>query len=164
MNSGINPTTIAPADPTTLYLTTSPDGNPLFALPQTAETLSATIHALETAATRDDFQRLMPPTELARVKHAMRENDQRMPSGSKPFDPEVLPGFADGDWPGWIASTMLREVPEPVLQAFGQQGNSVLNGPMVEFRPEDLPAIKARLAELGWTVIERPDLRMDLEQ
>jgi hypothetical protein len=154
----------SPVTTPTLYLSSGASGNPLFALPQTAETLSATILALETAATWDDFQRLMPPTELARVKHAMRENDQRMPSGSKPFDPEVLPGFADGDWPAWIASTMLREVPEPVLQAFGQQGNSVLNGPMVEFRPEDLPAIKARLAELGWTVIERPDLRMDLEQ
>lgn len=147
----------------TLLLTTSSTGQPLLALPDTAETLSATIHALETASTWAEFQRLMPPAELARVKQAMQDNDERMPSGSTAFDPELVPGFADGDWPAWIASTMLREVPEPVLQAFGQHANSVLNGPMVEFRSEDLPAIKARLAELGWTVIERPDLRMELE-
>ena len=47
--------------------------------------------------------------------------------------------------------------------ALGQHANSVLYGPMVAFHSEELPAIKAHLAEPGYTVIERPDLRMELE-
>jgi hypothetical protein len=62
-----------------------------------------------------------------------------------------------------MTATMLREAPEPVLQAFGQHHETALNGPKVEFRPGDVSAIKAKLAARGWRVIERPDLRMDLE-
>ena len=58
---------------------------------------------------------------------------------------------------------MLREVPEPVLKAFGDRGPSALNGDLVQFDADQLPAIKAMLTDLGWTVVERPDLRMDLE-
>jgi len=58
---------------------------------------------------------------------------------------------------------MLREVPEPELKAFGDRGPSALNGDLVAFNADDVPAIKAMLAELGYTVVERPDLRMDLE-
>jgi len=65
--------------------------------------------------------------------------------------------------PALITSTMLREVPEPVLKAFGDRGPSALNGDLVQFDADQLPAIKAMLSELGWTVLERPDLRMDLE-
>jgi hypothetical protein len=42
-------------------------------------------------------------------------------------------------------------------------GPSALNGDLVAFNADDVPAIKAMLAELGYTVVERPDLRMDLE-
>jgi len=105
----------------------------------------------------------MPADELKRLQAHMREDGEAMPSGVQPFEPEALPGFADGDWPRLITTTMLREVPEPVLKAFGDRGPSALNGDLVEFKASDLPAIKAKLAELGWTVVERPDLRMDLE-
>jgi hypothetical protein len=42
-------------------------------------------------------------------------------------------------------------------------GPSALNGDLVVFNADDVPAIKAMLAEMGYTVVERPDLRMDLE-
>lgn len=147
----------------TLYLSPNADGQPLLALPRTAETLSACIHALEQAETWADFRRLMPADELTRLQGLMRDDGARMPDGDKPFDADLLPGFADGDWPALIAHTMLSEVPEPVLQAFGDRGRSALNGDLVEFKAGDLPAIKAMLAQLGWSVVERPDLRMDVE-
>jgi hypothetical protein len=156
-------TSPAPVTTPTLYLSSGASGEPLFALPQTAETLSACIHALENAETWADFRRLMPADELKRLQARMREDGETMPSGDQPFEPEALPSFADGDWPALITSTMLREVPEPVLKAFGDRGPSALNGDLVEFKASDLPAIKAKLAELGWTVLERPDLRLDLE-
>jgi hypothetical protein len=139
------------------------DGQPRLALPHTAETLSACIHALEQAETWADFRRLMPADELTRLQGLMRDDGARMPAGDKPFDADLLPGFADGDWPALITSTMLREVPEPVLKAFGDRGPSALNGDLVAFNADDLPAIKAMLAELGYTVVERPDLRLDPE-
>jgi len=147
----------------TLYLSPNADGQPLLALPRTAETLSACIHALEQAETWADFRRLMPADELTRLQGLMRDDGARMPDGDKPFDADLLPGFADGDWPALIAHTMLSEVPEPVLQAFGDRGRSALNGDLVEFKADDLPAIKVMLAQLGWNVVERPDLRMDVE-
>ena len=84
-------------------------------------------------------------------------------AGLEEADPDTIPGFADGDWPALITSTMLREVPEPVLKAFGDRGPSALNGDLVAFNADDVPAIKAMLAELGYTVVERPDLRLDPE-
>ena len=146
-----------------LSLSPNADGQPLLALPHTAETLSACIHALEQAETWADFRRLMPADELTRLQGLMRDDGARMPDGDKPFDADLLPGFADGDWPALIAHTMLSEVPEPVLEAFGDRGRSALNGDLVEFKAGDLPAIKAMLAQLGWRVVERPDLRMDVE-
>ena len=162
MNSGTNSTTTAPTTPT-LYLGTDAEGRPLLALPKTAETLSACIHALENAETWADFRRLLPADELARLEAEMRDNGSPMPKGRTPCDPDTISGFADGDWPALITSTMLREVPEPVLKAFGDRGLSALNGDLVAFNADDVPAIKAMLAELGYTVVERPDLRMDLE-
>jgi len=164
MKSGTNSTTTttAPATPT-LYLGTDAEGRPLLALPKTAETLSACIHALENAETWADFRRLLPADELARLEAEMRDNGSPMPKGRTPCDPDTIPGFADGDWPALITSTMLREVPEPVLKAFGDRGPSALNGDLVAFNADDVPAIKAMLAEMGYTVVERPDLRMDLE-
>jgi len=154
----------SPATPTrTLYVSSGAEREPLLALPHTAETLSACIHALEQAKTWADFRRLMPAAELTRLQGLMRDDGARMPDGDKPFDADLLPGFADGDWPALITSTMLREVPEPVLKAFGDRGPSALNGDLVQFDADQLPAIKAMLSELGWTVLERPDLRMDLE-
>jgi hypothetical protein len=147
----------------TLYLSPNADGQPLLALPHTAETLSTCIHALEQAETWADFRRLMPADELKRLQGLMRDDGARMPDGDKPFDADLLPGFADGDWPALITSTMLREVPEPVLKAFGDRGPSALNGDLVQFDADQLPAIKAMLTDLGWTVVERPDLRMDVE-
>jgi len=155
--------TAAAAPTPTLYLSPNADGRPLLALPHTAETLSACIHALEHAETWADFRRLMPADELTRLQGLMRDDGARMPAGDKPFDADLLPGFADGDWPALITSTMLREVPEPVLKAFGDRSPSALNGDLVQFDADQLPAIKAMLSELGWTVLERPDLRMDLE-
>lgn len=151
----------------TMVHDTSFEGRPLFARLETAETLVAIRKALENSSTWGDFRRLMPAAQLAQIERAMREdaeqNDDALesPQDSDPFEGESVPGYSDGDWPTWIAASMLQELPEAVISAFGTVQTSVLNGEFVEFEARDVPAIKAMLAELGWTTIERPDLRLD---
>ena len=52
---------------------------------------------------------------------------------------------------------MLSELPEQV-QSLGSVEASTLNGPFLEFNPDSLPEILDALRNLGWTVIDRPDL------
>ena len=45
----------------------------------------------------------------------------------------------------------------------GRLRDELLNCDRAEFKARDLPAIGAKMAELGWAVVELPDLTMDLE-
>ena len=145
-----------------LFHGTSIDGSPLFALPATIELVSGCHKAVQASRTWGDFRRLMPAAELSHVIEAMEDNETPMPEDSETFGSDLLPGFADGEWPAWIKQTMLQELPEEV-QELGAVETSTLNGSYLELEPSALPRILDRLKQLGWTVVERPDLMWEPE-
>jgi len=146
--------------PRTLIMTTGSNGAPLFATIETAEGTSATIKALESATTWGQFLDALPTQVASSIKEDFEDGE--LPDADQEFDPSDVPGFEDGDFPASINATMLRELPEPIIVEFGRKADTVLNGPSVEFRGADLPAILSALRDLGLTVIERPDLVLEL--
>jgi len=145
----------------TLVMTIGSNGAPLFATLRTAESTAAAIKALESAETWGQFLHALPPHLADEVRDGFDEGE--LPDAADAFDPSDVPGVEDGDFPAWINSTMLRELPKQVIERFGNTADSALNGPSVEFDAKDLPAIVAALRECGFTVIERPDLVLTME-
>lgn len=145
----------------TLVMTRGSNGAPLFASLGTAESTAAAIKALESAETWGQFLHALPPHLADQVREGFDEGE--LPDAADDFDPSDVPGVENGDFPAWINSTMLRELPKQVIERFGNTADSALNGPSVEFDAKDLPAIVAALHELGFTVSERPDLVLTME-
>jgi hypothetical protein len=52
----------------------------------------------------------------------------RLSKDDDEFKPEQLPGFSDGDWPGWPAQEMLKWVPKKIQKEYGQIVASSING------------------------------------
>ena len=144
----------------TLIVTTGSTGAPLFASPTTADSIAAAIEALESSETWGEFLAALPPDLAQEVRDEFE--DGTLPGADDEFDPAAVPGFESGDFPAWINATMLDEVPAPVITRFGTVSDSVLNGPMVEFRAEDLPAILSALRDMGYAVVERPELVLEV--
>lgn len=56
------------------------------------------------------------------------EDGYEIPPDGASFDPDSIPGYADGDWPAWPARDMLHWMPEEVKNEYGRVDSSVLNG------------------------------------
>lgn len=69
----------------------------------------------------------MPLAEYATVLENL-ELDNDEVDLDEAFDPEEVPGHADGDYPTWLASRALDWFPEEVAAQFGSTGASILNG------------------------------------
>lgn len=146
--------------PRTLIVSVGSNGAPLFATPETAEATIAAIEALRAARTWGQFLDALPPQLATSVRNCFEEGE--LPVANEEFDPSDVPGYEDGDFPASINSTMLKELPESVVTKFGRKSDTVLNGPSVEFRAADLPAILGALRAMGIKVVERPGLALEM--
>jgi hypothetical protein len=83
-----------------------------------------------------------------------------MPDSTHPFDPEQVPGKADGDWPEWPAQAMLSWMPADIVLRFGRREESVLNGSFLWLDPGSRDEIVEALDALGWQCEEDEGLVM----
>jgi hypothetical protein len=79
-----------------------------------------------------------------------------VPTDDERFTPEVIWGFADGDWPAWPAQRMLDWVPVDIWQRYGQESDSVFNGEFLEVPTESIDAMADALRATGF-VLTRDD-------
>jgi len=88
------------------------------------------------------------------------DNNTNTPGASPdaPFDSYEVPGYADGDYPPWLAQEMDKHLPPEILERYGNYHESVFNGPFYKIDPEHRNAIVKDLTEVGFTVEEREDL------
>jgi hypothetical protein len=147
--------------PRTLIVTIGSNGTPLFATPETAESTTAAIKALDAAQTWGQFLLAIPPHLADELREGFEDGE--LPERDENFDPSDVPGFEDGDFPTSINSTMLRELPVQVIERFGRKADTVLNGPNVEFSADDLRAIVAALRKTGYAIIERHEMVLDVQ-
>lgn len=142
-----------------IIYTTNTDGQgAVFADRGVAEDVAQVWAALRGSETWGEFKAAMPPAEYANVLENLELANEEVDL-DEAFDPEEVPGYADGDYPAWLASRALDWFPEEVVAQFGSTGASILNGDALELPAEraDEIAEALRQARPGWTVT-RTDL------
>ena len=130
------------------------DGEGLvFAEPQRARFISRIHDAISDSSTWEEFRRAMPPREYSRlIRECFDDEGEPRPRGSDEFDAEQIPGFYDGDYPAWLQQEMDGVLPEEILEEFAVEEDTAFNGSYFYIDPKHLPAIKARLEQLGYKV------------
>jgi len=71
-------------------------------------------------------------------------------SDNSAIDPDLLPGYADGDWPPMPGALMLGWLPDDLVEAYGRVTTTVLNGDRLDIEDADQAReLAAVLAERG---------------
>lgn len=127
-----------------------------------AEFISRIYTALSKSITWGEFRRAMPKAAyselLPRISERYRDNGLPMPKNADRFDSSDVPGVCDGDYPDWLQTEMDSVLPEAILDEFGEWSTTMLNGGYCHIDPKHLPAIKARLEQLGYSLVDAPHL------
>lgn len=87
-----------------------------------------------------------------------RLRDAREGEPGAPFSSSVVPGFCDGDYPPWLQTEMKGVLPSNVIESFGRQVPTFINGWYVHFDQGLAARIVAMLESRGFEVVERGDL------
>jgi hypothetical protein len=135
------------------------NGGLVFAESKRARFISRIHDAINGSSTWEQFRRAMPRAEYSKViREWFDEEGEPRPRGSDEFDASMVPGYCDGDYPDWLQQEMDELLPEEILDEFAEIENTMLNGYYVQIDPEKLPAIKARLEQLGYVVVDGTNL------
>ena len=71
-------------------------------------------------------------------------------SDNSAIDPDLLPGYADGDWPPMPGALMLGWLPDDLVEAYGRVTTTVLNGDRLDIEDADQAReLAAVLADRG---------------
>jgi hypothetical protein len=142
-----------------LYNISPANGGLVFAEPERAQSISRIHEAISRSSTWEEFRRAMPRWEYSRlIRKRFDERGETRPRGSDKFDEGQIPGYCDGDYPDWLQQEMEAVLPEEILEEFAEGEVTMLNGTYDHIDPKHLPAIKARLEELGYVVEDGTDL------
>ena len=80
------------------------------------------------------------------------------PADDETFEPSVVPGFCDGDYPQWLQREMDDLLPREFLEEFGERQNTMLNGSYWHLDLERLAEILRALKHVGFEIEQREDL------
>lgn len=139
----------------------------LFAERSSAEHVAQILTALRRSATWGEFRRNLPDGEWEEsLQYCIEDepgDDGRYPADSQyadsaPFHRDMVPGYADGDYPEWLRSSTLDWFPPSLIKKYaGMVETSVLNGDALELPAGHADAIADDLRAMGHSV-ERTDL------
>ena len=125
------------------------------------------IHEALGAPTWCEFLYLMPTDELERLIFERNNPDEDWlrddlftipsPSGEVDLD-QLCPQFYDGDYPQWLQKQQELWLPMDVLEKWGRQDNTMLNGQFWFIEPEYEEDILRELRRHGLKVLKRDDL------
>ncbi|SRR5579875_65316 len=82
----------------------------------------------------------------------------RLPLDDDPFEMYSIDGVADGDWPDWPEQLMLSWMPGEILDQYGKQESSVLNGPFAVLDEDHEDEIVAALRRRGYRCVRDDEL------
>ena len=142
-----------------LYRVLPRNGGVVFAAPARARLIARIHAALDSAQTWGEFESAMPPDSyLEIVRGAFGKWGQPRPDGTEPFSPELVPGWAYGDYPPWLQREMHDVLPAPVLEMYGQRKSTFMNGNFWYISEENLVDVCAVLEAPGWELERTQDL------
>lgn len=87
-----------------------------------------------------------------------REAEPRPPADDDAFSCEEIPSFIACDWPPDVFALVEEDLPEEVLEAYAERYETVMNGSYAEIPADHCDAVLARLATLGFEVVEEPKI------
>ena len=97
----------------------------------------ARIHrALEYSKTWGEFQSRVTQRVYDSIIQYFRMDGEPPPEDAESFSSEKVPGYIDGDFPGWPAQEMLTWVPKAIQEEYGSVEPSAFSGPSLELDPE----------------------------
>ena len=141
-----------------VYTINTEGAGAVFAERAAAEESAQVWSALRESKTWGEFKAAMPPAEFATVLENMKLDDDEVDLESA-FDPDEVPGHADGLFPTCLQAKALRWFPEELIARYGEAALSTHDGEFLDLPANiaDEVAEALRLARPEWTVT-RTDL------
>lgn len=131
----------------------------VFALKAKAEEIDKVNKALDKAKTWRQFKKLMPPKEYRKVMWDTFHGDRdSMPKPDDDFSRSDIAGTDDGWYPDWQQCEMLKWFPKDLAQKYGQQADSLHEGPFLSILAKHVKDVVRELEERGYKVTRRRDL------
>jgi hypothetical protein len=128
----------------------------LFAERDSAEKVAQILAALRQSTTWGEFRAKLPEGEWEDVLQYCFDEDP--PADDARFHRDIVPGYADGDYPEWLRSSALEWFPASLIEKHGGWvDTTVLNGDALELPAGKAEAIAEDLRAMGHRV-ERSDL------
>lgn len=140
-----------------LLYTVTETGAVVFAERARAESVARLRAAFEQSSTWGELRSRLEPAELSEVLRNMDLQPVDV-DPEAPFDPDDVPGYADGDYPEWLQQTMLQWFPAELIPTYGQRMDSVLNGEFLQLPAHVADEVADLLRQRGHAVT-RSDLR-----
>jgi len=143
-------------------------GSLVYSTPSKAKEIHRINKAISKSKTWEEFKRRMPRDEyLELLPEIMRRLDEEgelhwdedagesMPSEpTGRFKDDMVPGYADGDYPRWLQTTMHHDLPDDIVRDFGTWEYTEFNGDFLEIKVADRLAVGRRLAAQGIRVLD----------
>ena len=128
----------------------------LFAERSSAERVAEILTALRESTTWGEFRDTLPDGEWEdNLQYCF---DEEPPGDDDRFHRDMVPGYADGDYPEWLRGSAVEWFPRSLIEKYGgSMDTSVLNGDALDLPARHADAIAADLRAMGHRV-ERTDL------
>lgn len=126
----------------------------LFAERASAERVAQALSALRESKTWGEFRDRLPFGEWERE---LEYRFEEVPGDDAPFHRDMVPGYADGDYPEWLRRSALEWFPPDLIEKYAVPIEfSVFNGEALEIPANKADKIAAELRAMGHRV-ERTD-------
>ncbi len=142
-----------------LYRVVPHNGGVVIAHEARARSIAAAHLAISRSKTWRALQAAMPPSEFAIVVNNMRMVGEEVPNPDSDFDPEQLPGWADGDYPAWLQKEMDAFLSHEEWAFLATLRSTHLNGSYWHVEPETLVELRRVLESRGYTLTEASELK-----
>ncbi|QDV11478.1 hypothetical protein CA51_13420 [Rosistilla oblonga] len=114
--------------------------------------LQTLYHAIEAANTWQDFRYACGNRNWHFIRDRFLSIELGAPADEEPFDPLLIPGYADGDWPVCPQSNCFSWLPEPVI-ALGVEHVTSTGNRLLEFDAKSENDLTQSLEANGFLVI-----------
>lgn len=119
-----------------------------------AEYVVHILKALNESNTWGELRRNLPDGEWEdHFRDYFDDSEEDIPADDELFDAEEAPGYAEGDYPAWLAQEQLYWFPKELIEKYGGDvANTVLNGEFLDLPADKAQQIAEDLRAMGHTV------------
>ena len=149
-----------PAEPKKLFYRISHNEGLVFASPERAKFIDQIHQAIAKSKTWGEFRAAMPEEEYSNLHDQIVEDwePEDIPAEDDEFSCECVSGYVDGDYPAWLQQEMHEVLPKDILDAYGENANTMLNGNYWHIDLYYETELVEKLIQLGFEVEKREDL------